>query len=421
MSHTNILDIAFFAKKSRVENNYVPIYARIKFGGRDADVSIKKEIELDKWDSRSGRAKTNSETGRIFNSELDMVRTDIINCYADLKYERGLLTAESIRNRYRGDRPDEHTLLSLIAYHESHLVKNLKPGTAKNYPSTIKYLKKFIGSVHKVKDIPLTQINYPFLVDFQIFLNDYIPTDHHRKLSHNGILKHMERFKKLMNAAYKNEWISRDPFAKYEAKMTEVEVECLDERELAILESKKFDIERVARVRDIFVFCCYTGLAYCDAMSVNKNDIMIGIDGYHWIKKERQKSTVGFSVPLLPKALEIMKKYENDPKAIEAGNLFGKFSNTRMNAYLSEIADICGIKKRMTTHIARHTFGTTVTLTNKVPLETVSKMMGHRSIRTTMRYAKVIQKKVSEDMEALREKLANTSKGEKAENKFIAS
>ena len=157
--------------------------------------------------------------------------------------------------------------------------------------------------------------------------------------------------------------------------------------------------------KDLFVFSCYTGLAYCDVMSLTKENISIGIDGEYWIMTSRKKTNQPVRVPLLSKALEIIEKYKHHPKAIATGTAFPNLTNQKLNSYLKEIADFCGITKNLTFHLARHTFATTVTLTNGVPIETVSKMLGHSNIRTTQVYAKVIEKKVSDDMMILRQKL----------------
>jgi site-specific recombinase XerD len=183
--------------------------------------------------------------------------------------------------------------------------------------------------------------------------------------------------------------------------------EVLTKEELHDVESKEIDIERLAEVRDIFLFCCYTGLAFIDVFQLTVNDITLGIDGKKWIYTNRQKTGNQSNVPLLPQALRILEKYNDHPVREITGKLFPVKSNQKMNAYLKEIGTICNLQKKLTMHLARHTFATTVTLSNGVPIETVSKMLGHNKLATTQIYAKVLEHKVSQDMNVLFEKMKN--------------
>lgn len=171
--------------------------------------------------------------------------------------------------------------------------------------------------------------------------------------------------------------------------------------------NKEIKFERLALVRDIFLFSCYTGLAYIDVKQLTSLNIKIGIDGFKWIFTNRQKTETKSNIPLLPMAEEIIAKYKDQPQCINQGKLLPILSNQKMNAYLKELADMCNINKELTFHIARHTFATTVTLTNGVPIESVSKMLGHRNLKTTQHYAKILDRKVSEDMMNLRDKLSS--------------
>ena len=167
---------------------------------------------------------------------------------------------------------------------------------------------------------------------------------------------------------------------------------------------KQFHAERLNTVKDIFLFSCYTGLAYADVKKLKQSDVVTGVDGKRWLAYRRQKTDTTAKIPLLPPAIRLMEKYFDHPETMESKRLLPVLSNQKMNAYLKEIADICGISKTLTYHIARHTFATTITLSNGVPIETVSKMLGHRNLRTTQHYAKILDKKISEDMEKLKEK-----------------
>ena len=211
----------------------------------------------------------------------------------------------------------------------------------------------------------------------------------------------------MVNMAITMDWLVKDPFAKYKQHFDKVERFYLTKEELSAIENKKFSIERLQTVKDLFLFSCYTGLAYIDTMNLTAGNIVKGIDGNDWLITSRQKTDTDVRIPLLPQAEELIKKYHNHPKAVNYGTLFPVISNQKMNAYLKEIADLCNINKAITFHIARHTFATTVTLSNGVPIESVSKMLGHTTIRSTQVYAKVVEQKLSEDMQNLKKRMAN--------------
>ena len=204
-------------------------------------------------------------------------------------------------------------------------------------------------------------------------------------------------------------WMEKNPFELFKLKMQKVERGFLTNEELCAIEGKEFSILRIQYAKDLFVFSCYTGMAYTDVMQLTPDNIILGMDGNYWIKTIREKTDTSIHIPILPKALAIIEKYKNTPRAIARGTLFPVISNQKLNSYLKEVADLCEIKRHLTFHLARHTFATSVTLSNGVPIETVSKMLGHTTIRTTQIYAKVIEKKVSHDMETLRRKLEDNN------------
>jgi site-specific recombinase XerD len=199
-----------------------------------------------------------------------------------------------------------------------------------------------------------------------------------------------------MNQCIAKKWIERSPFIGF--KMS------VNETELLLIAEKQIAIKRLEQVRDIFLFSCYTGLAYCDVAKLTKANVVIGVDGDRWIFTNRAKINTASKIPLLPISNSIVNKYADHPVTSRSGKLLPVMSNQRMNSYLKELADLCSITKELTFHCARHTFATTVTLTNGVPIETVSKMLGHKSLKTTQHYAKIVDKKVSEDMRALKER-----------------
>lgn len=221
-------------------------------------------------------------------------------------------------------------------------------------------------------------------------------------------MKYLRNFKKIVLIALKNEWIARDPFARYQMSLKEVKKEYLTKEEIQALYNREFEMERLEHVRDIFLFCCYTGLAYADVKKLTPENISKGLDGEYWIFVDRTKTGSSSNVPLLPIASEIMKKYKEHPMVVNSGNILPVISNQKMNAYLKELATLCKINKNITFHMARHTFATTVTLSNGVSIETVGSMLGHKNLKTTQIYAKVVQEKVSQDMKKLKDTLSGS-------------
>jgi site-specific recombinase XerD len=222
-------------------------------------------------------------------------------------------------------------------------------------------------------------------------------------------MSYIKRVKRIVNIAVDNKWLAASPFKEFVCTSKKTTRTELEEQELKALREKRFTVSRLTEVRDCYLFSCYTGYAFVDAYKLTSHNIVTGNDGEVWIVTDRTKSKIDASVPLLPQAAEIIEKYKDHPYCVINNRLLPMKSNQKMNAYLKEIAGLCGIEKNLTTHTARHTFATTVTLENGVPIETVSKMLGHTKITTTQIYARVKRKKISQDMKILKEKLSGSS------------
>lgn len=405
MRTTNTFGIQFIIRKNKAKDGLTPIYARITVDSRRVEISLKRWINPDDWNSSKGMARGSREEIKSLNHYLEEVNTRLVECYQEMQVQKRLITADAIKNMFLGIDQKEYTLCKLVNYHNEVMKETLAWGTLKNYFTTQKYIQKFLKERFGTTDIFLSELSFKFITDFEFYLRNYQPKDHQRAMANNGVMKHLERFRKMVTMAVKMEWIERDPFEKYQLKFHRVEREFLSAEELTRIENKEFKIVRLQWIRDLFVFSCYTGLAYIDTMNLTPGNITLGIDGEYWISTCRQKTDQPVRVPILPKAWEIIEKYRTHPRSLQKGTIFPNISNQKLNCYLKEIADLCGIEKNLTFHVARHTFATTVTLTNGVPIETVSKMLGHSKITTTQVYAKVIEKKVSDDMHLLREKL----------------
>jgi integrase len=330
---------------------------------------------------------------------LDDVRAEVLNAHKQLHSERKVITAKAIKLRYFGEDEERTTLMKAVEYHNQNINGALKPGTLKNYFSTEKYLREFLKERLKTDDIYLVQLNYKFIVDFENYIRTYKPKKERRTCSNNGVMKHLSRLMKIVNLSIRMEWLEKDPFKNYKLRFVKNERDYLTERELELLEETSFIPIGLKRVKDVFLFSCYTGLSYIDIKELNPNQILTGIDGNKWIHTKRTKTNELLRIPLLPKAREILGKYENEIEP--TGKPLPVYSNQKTNKILKEIAKACGIHKNITFHVARHTFATTVTLANGVPIETVSKLLGHTKLTTTQIYARVLQKKVGEDMQNL--------------------
>lgn len=407
MKTSNTFGVQFIVRPSRKkkDNNRLPVYARISVNGRRLEISLKTTIASEDWIPAKEKAKGSRTEIKEFNQYLSNVRAKINGCYRELLMSDKTITAEAIKNLYLGNKPQEHTLQKLITYHNETLKDILAQGTLKNYFTTQRYLEKFLKNRSGSIDLGLSDLDYQFITDFEHYLRTYIPVDHQKRLSNNGVMKHLERLRKMVNMAVKMEWISKDPFARYRLRFQKKSREFLSSGELQAIESKQLSIDRLDYVRDLFVFSCYSGLAYIDVIELKPENINIGIDGELWITTYRAKTSQPVRIPLLPKALSILKKYENNPRSLNSQRVFPRISNQKLNSYLKELADLCNIRKPLTFHIARHTFATTVTLTNGVPIETVSKLLGHTSIKTTQIYAKIVEEKICSDMHKLRDTL----------------
>lgn len=398
------MSVLFFARKSKSNRRgETPIYMRITINGERYDLGTKRFVKMENWLPEAGRVKGSSEAAKSINSFLDSLRAKAFEHQKQILLVGRQLTMEEFKTRWQGISVDRPRMLMEIFEQHNEQMKALvnhefSPLTLERYTTSKKHTQEFMKWKYKKDDIDIKKIKYEFITDYEFWLKSV------RKCDHNTSMKYLSNFKKIVNICLKNGWLDRDPFYGFKMAKREIERPFLVEDELNRITNKIFLIPRLAQVRDIFVFCCYTGLAYADVEKLTREEITTGIDGEKWIWTSRQKTDSATRVPLLPPALEILDRYKDDLQCADKGRLLPVLTNQKMNSYLKEIADACGITKKMTFHTARHTFATTVTLTNGVPIETVSKMLGHRNLKTTQHYAKILDKKVSEDMSTLRAK-----------------
>ena len=397
------VSILFYIKRAKINVDGVcPIYTRVTINSKRFEFSTNKFISPDKWSTEGAKVKGNSEDARSINNQLDIIKNQIMDAEKRLYKKEILINSENLRNELFGIKERERLLIPIFTEH-NRKIKELvgseyAPGTLERYETSLKHTKDFLQWKYRVSDIDIEKIDHAFITEYEFYLRT------ERKCANNTAVKYIKNFHKIINICLANGWLTKDPFANYKAKVKEVIREFLTEQEIQSLMEKEFVSERLELVRDIFVFSCFTGLAYIDVKQLTQDNIVLGIDGDKWINKNRQKTDTNSKIPLLPTAQYILDKYANHPVCVNEDKLLPIFSNQKMNAYLKEIATVCGINKELTFHIARHTFATTVTLSNGVPIETVSKMLGHTNLKTTQHYAKILDKKISEDMQVLKAK-----------------
>ena len=405
MKTSNTFSILFWINSSRATNNKAELFARITVNGKRANIGLKRKVSTTQWDTKAKKVIGNSSASREINNHINSVQAALYGIYQKLKYSEKFITAQLIKSIYNGEDEGAKTIEDILTYHNRKIENTLAPGTIRNFGVSENYINRYLKQKHKTDDIYLKQLNYKFISDFETFLMNYFPKGHPKAMSHNTVMKHLQRFRKIITLAYHLEWIEKDPFIRWKPTFEAKQREFLSPNELSNLETYKFLVERLERVRDLFIFSCYTGISYADIIKLTNNNIVLGIDGSKWVSTKRQKTKTPIKIPLLEKAEFILEKYANHPVTIVSETLLPVITNEKINLYLKEIADAVGITKNLTFHMARHTFATTVTLSNGVPIETVSKLLGHTKLATTQIYARVLDKKNSDDMNKLRDKV----------------
>lgn len=407
MEIRNKISFSFFIRRTRLlKSGEAPICVKITVGEFKEELSILKSIKPKQWDALRTGTKSNTKEARELNDYLLHVQVRLQEHLNVLREKGKEVTARSIKNAYLGISNDEKTIVELFSEHNRNVRlladkgEDYSRATAQRYETSLLHIQNFIKLKYKVNDLPLSKINQEFIKGLELYLKTV------RNCNHNTTVKYIKNFKKIIYNAFQNGWIKQDPFANVKLRLKKVDKGFLSEEELETIINKKFSVQRLECVRDIFVFGCFTGLAYSDLKNLSPGNLVKGEDGKMWIHTKRIKTGNECHIPLLPAALEILEKYRYIPYCIEKNILLPVYSNQKMNAYLKEIADVCGINKQLTSHIARHTFATTVTLNNDVPIESVSKMLGHSTITMTQNYARLLDKKVSKDMDKLQEKFS---------------
>ncbi len=396
------IKLAFFIKRSKLlKNGEAPIFCRISDSKSVSEFGIKKSVFPDFWLSDVGHVSHKHGNSKLINRTIERIRSRVDDINDDLMLKGEIVEPKEIKN-ILFEIEKQRTILEVFDIHNKKIEKlkgiDFSSATVQKYKSLYKHLSNYITKEFSFEDYPLYKFNEQFIEGFEAYLKADC------KIGHNTSTKYLQSLNKIARLAIKNGWLKKNPFDDYTLRLHKVEKDYLTFDELKIIMEKKLDFPRIEKVRDIFVFCCFTGLAYADVKSLTKKDVSVGIDGRMWIKKKRTKTNIMSMIPLISFASDILEKYEDSPELNEKNLILPVNSNQKMNAYLKELGDICKINKYISTHTARHTFATSIALDNGLSLEATSKMLGHSNIGMTAHYARTTENLVSKNFEKLIEK-----------------
>ncbi|MDQ1858313.1 Site-specific recombinase XerD [Chryseobacterium taichungense] len=396
------IKILFVLDKSKSNSKgLAPLKCRITYMGERKPFATGIFINPQNWDNKQQKAKPPNSENETINTQLSLIKNKINQAFLFLQVNEEEFDVEDVFLQYKGNPPKKNkTILQLFQEHndriEKLIGKEYSIATLWKFKQAKELLKDFIKYSFNKGDYHFKDLDLKFIQDYEFFLKA------EKSLALATTNKMIQRFRKIVKLAISQDIIQKEPFTSYKVKHIKKEITYLTREELAKIEEYQFKAERLQIVADLFVFCCYTGLAYNEMVNLEKSHIIIGFDGNEWINMIRGKTQHLLSIPLLSRGKKIIEKYDyvDEKKALP------KFSNQKFNAYLKEIADIVGLNKRLTHHLARRTFATTVLLFNDVPMEIVSELLGHSKITITQEhYAKVVKSKVGEQMNRLNSKL----------------
>lgn len=395
-------NVLFFIRKTRtVKSGETPIMLRITIQGQLAEIQLKRTIKPELWSQAKERCTGKDAKSVEVNRYLESVKLRLYDIHRTLEDENKLINPIEIKRRFLGLDEKHKMFFEVFQEHNDKcrelIGKDYAKVTISRFDTCLKYYKEMLLKQYHLKDIPMKEINNAIIQDYIYFLKSK------KNLQENTVIRYMKVVKKITNMALANDWIDKNPFMNIHFHEQEVHKEFLTKDELEVLLNKTFSIPRLELVRDIFLFQCFTGLAFIDVSELKPEHLVTDNQGNVWIRKTRQKTKVMCNIPLLDIPLAILDKYKGYPLCEKKGTLLPVPCNQKVNSYLKEIADFCGIKKNLTTHTGRHTFSTVVTLANNVSLENVSKMLGHTNTKMTQRYAKVLDQSILRDMQNVRE------------------
>ncbi len=398
-------NVLFFIRKTRtVKSGETPIMLRISIQGQLAEIQLKRTVKPEQWNQKKERCTGKDAASLEINRYLESVKLRLFDIHRTMEQEDKLINPYEIKRKFLGLDNEHKLFFEVFQEHNDKcrelIGKDYAKVTVSRFDTCLKYFREMALKKYHMKDIPLKELTHAVIQDYIHFLKT------EKDLQENTLIRYMKAVKKITNLAIANDWMSKNPFSNIRFHEPEVHKDFLTKEELNVLWKKTFEIPRMELVRDAFLFQCYSGLAFIDLSELKAEHIVEDNQGNLWIRKARQKTNVMCNVPLLDIPIQILEKYKEHPLCKKSGKLLPVLSNQKMNSYLKELADVCGIKKKLTTHTGRYTFSTVVTLANNVSLENVAKMLGHTSTRMTQRYAKVLDQSILRDMQNVRESMS---------------
>lgn len=398
------LSVLFLIEKVKAnKQGKCPIKCRVTYNGQRKPFATGLFINPNHWYSKQQIAKPPNEENKYINNQLSLIKNKINQAFLMLQMKGVEFSLDDIYNQYKGKPTTQNK--GLLFYYNEYLLRykkligiEIKEITWNKFSYILNDLKDFIKHKYKANEVLLKDLDYSFIIEFEY----YLKTEKNQKQV--TINKALQRFKKVVKTAQISKLIDNNPFIEHKPKRVITNVVYLTPQELGLVEDYNFSQPRLELVRDMFVFCCYTGLAYNEMSKLEAKHINLGFDGNQWIKMVREKTSKEISIPLLSKPQLILQKFTL--LNLSSEKLLPKLSNQKFNSYLKEIAEIIGVEKNLTHHTARKTFATTVLLYNDVPMEIVSELLGHSKMSITQEhYGKIVQKKVSEHINILAKKL----------------
>lgn len=399
--------LLYVIRKHRLlKNGEASIYLRITVNGEVADITTKRSVRPEMWDQRRECSLGKLHRDKELNHYLETIKTRLYQIHREFEIDGKRITAKALRDSFYGKDEDSKTLGDVYREHNKKcralIGIDYSRSTVEKFDTSLSHLIEYIQYQYSKDDILLSELNGQFVTDFDFYLKTV------RKCQNNSSIKHLKNLKKVVRIALANDWIKKDPFFGIQFKHEETHVEFLTQEELERIMNKEFELPRLELVRDIFVFCSFTALAFIDVKNLTPDHLMKDNNGALWIRKPRQKTGNMSNIPVLSVTKKLIDKYKDHPECIKKGVLLPVLSNQKLNSYLKEIADLCGIKKKLTTHIARHTAATIVFLANNVSMENVAKILGHSSTKMTQHYAKVLDSSIMRDMSTVEKCFAHS-------------
>ena len=408
----NTFSVRFWMRRTRTQGNVSPLFCRVTICGQRYEINVNFCAPIKGWNAKTQRFTGRSAEEKDANRVISDMRIKIEDTLNKLRKKGEEVNLKNFKLAFDDNKNEYSTLSALFEYHRIIDGKNLEPSTNLLYDVTERLLLRFVKTRYRLSDYMVDAIDKAFVMEFYAFLQGFKREGANRVCTVNGAMKHMQRFKRVMNLALQNDWITSNPVCTLHVKRNKVERgEEIEKIKRAVLPPSH------AVLRDMFLFAVYTGISYIDMVNMTPENITIGIDRTRWVHFNRQKTGLRVSLPLLPPAEEILDGFEcYRPEGEENRKIFPMLTNQATNRYLKQIAKVAGVNKNITFHMARHTFATTITLQQGIPIETVSKMLGHASLTTTQIYAKVLDKKIMDDMSALKAAYAKKEALKKASN-----